>query len=125
MNALVVAMVLAAGNGETPSREPARGQALIASGAVLLGVGALGVVAGGLTFFLENEAAQSLPVVPAATPNHTLSAVLFGVGGAAAVSGAVLLIFGFRERAQSHVTTWLTPALLPSGGLGLSWGLRF
>jgi hypothetical protein len=96
------------------------GIALLAVGAGALAGGiATGVLANQAVADVNAEARAGQPFDPSKESAHNAdviaSGVLLGVGGAAAVAGAVLVTFGIREAklaASNHVA--LVPAISPT-----------
>jgi hypothetical protein len=103
------------------------------AGFVLLGVGAGaligGGVAGGLAQSDHNKAnavtdpADGVPLLDSSKTKALASNVLFGVGGALALTGVILVAVGFsKPKTTSRVA--LVPSFGPRGG-GVNFSLRF
>ncbi len=130
------------GPAATDESKSKPGKALVVSGAALIGVGAIGAVAGGLAFGAvasdrsakvddinagNNPGGLTLTDVEALDQQgrraEVLQIVTAGVGGGVAIVGAVLMAIGLKRRGKAGANTQARlPALAPllgarSGGI--------
>lgn len=106
------------------------------AGFTLLGVAVGAAVGGAVTAVLSGQASDSVnaeakahqPFDPSkesqGKADQIVSGVMFGVAGAAAVAGAVLVVLGTRERSAHERKVSLLPALSP-GAVGAIATVRF
>jgi tetratricopeptide (TPR) repeat protein len=116
--------------------DSSEGRKMRIAGFTLLGVAVGAVVGGAVTAVLSGQASDSVnaeakahqPFDPSkesqGKTDQVVSGVMFGVAGAAAVAGAVLVVLGTRERRAHESKVSLLPALSP-GAVGAIATVRF
>lgn len=119
-----------------PASKRGTGRSKKIAGIALLGVAAGAAVGGVVTAVLSGQASDSInaaaksgqpfdPSKEAQGKTDTIvSGVMFGVGGAAVVTGGVLLVLGVREGKLGESKVSLAPMLSPTS-IGATGTLRF